>query len=428
MCRGDGAAVSAERDAPPGPAAGPAPGAGPAPARLAGLRVGVTAGRRGDELVAALTRLGARVLWAPTVAVVPATPSALEHQTAAVLAARPDWVIVTTAEGLDRWVAGAGPLRAAVLAALAGAEVAARGMKAAGACRRHGVRSVLTSPAERGVELARLVVARARPGARVALLADGNGSPAVRAELAGAGLTVDVVTPYRWAVPAPAGPGGDGGAAAGDLLRAVCAGEIDALAFTSPPAVDGLFAVAGALGLEAAVQDALAGTVGGRRIVVAAIGPATAEALEERGAGVAICPLQPRMAALAGALAAAPLGLPPSTRFGPLLLDGRTRSVTGPAGSVELSELQFALTASLARRPGTTCPTGVLLREVWGAGAPPGGTAARRRLEVLASRLRGRLAEIGVDVVAAPKRGYRLEAGGRPAAPSSVSPGARPVD
>jgi DNA-binding response OmpR family regulator len=126
------------------------------------------------------------------------------------------------------------------------------------------------------------------------------------------------------------------------------------------------------------------------------------------------------MAALAGALAAAPLGFSSFGRPARLLLNARTRTVTGPTGAVDLSELQFALVASMARRPGMTCPTGVLLREVWGAGASSGG-AARRRLEVLASRLRSRLAAIGVDLVAAPKRGYRLELVGRAAAPSSVS-------
>src|SRR5581483_2359678 len=225
-----------------------------------GLRIGVTAGRRGEELVGALTRLGARVVWGPTVAVVPASGSALEHQTAAVLATRPAWVVVTTAEGLDRWLAGIGPQRPAVVAALAGAGVAARGAKAAAACRRHGLRSVLTSPAERGVELARLVAARARPGDRGTVLADGNGSPAVRAELAAAGLAVDGVAPYRWTVPAAAGPEAGGCVPPGDLLRELCAGRLDAMAFTSPPAVDGLFAVAAALGIEPAVQAALGGT------------------------------------------------------------------------------------------------------------------------------------------------------------------------
>jgi len=109
------------------------------------------------------------------------------------------------------------------------------------------------------------------------------------------------------------------------------------------------------------------------------------------------------------------------------LLDARTRTLTGPTGAVELTDLQFALVAALVRRPGMTCPTGVLLREVWGSGAAPNG-AARRRLEVLASRLRSRLTTIGVRVVSVPKRGYRLEFVGPASAASSVSSGAPPVD
>jgi DNA-binding response OmpR family regulator len=143
-------------------------------------------------------------------------------------------------------------------------------------------------------------------------------------------------------------------------------------------------------------------------VLVAAIGPATAEALEDRRVGVGVCPLQPRIPALASALAAAPIGFRSFGRPEPLLLDPHSRTVTGPGGVVELSDLQFALLASLARRPGMTCPTSVLLREVWGEGALS-GAAARRRLEVLASRLRARLVPIEVQLATVPKRGYRLE-------------------
>jgi len=406
---------------------GPAGGAagGPPTHRMAGLRVGVTAGRRGDELVEALTRLGASVVWGPTVEVVPATAAALARQTAAVLAARPAWVMVTTAEGLDRWVDGARERRAAILALLAGTTVAARGAKATAACRRHGLPSVLTSPTERGVDLARLVVALAKPGDRVAVVVDGSGSRLVVAELQAAGLAVDLAAPYRWTVPAATAPAGERCVPAGDLVRALCAGEIDAMAFTSPPAVEGLFAVAAALGLETVLREALSGT-GQERVLVAAIGPATAEALEERRVGVGVCPLQPRMVALAGALAAAPLGFSSFGRPEPLVLDPLTRTVTGPGGAVELSDLQFTLLASMARRPGMTCPTSVLLREVWGEGVSS-GAAARRRLEVLASRLRARLVSIDVNIAPVPKRGYRLELTEQPSVGSSLSAEAPPV-
>jgi len=58
---------------------------------------------------------------------------------------------------------------------------------------------------------------------------------------------------------------------------------------------------------------------------------------------------------------------------------------------------------------------------VWGEGVSS-GAAARRRLEVLASRLRARLVSIEVNVATVPKRGYRLELD-----LSSVSADAPPV-
>jgi uroporphyrinogen-III synthase len=388
---------------------------------LAGLRVGVTAARRGEELVDALIRLGARVLWAPTVEIVPAPPAAVARQTVVALAAEPVWVVVTTAEGLDRWVAGAGPARGDVLGRLARSRVAARGAKAVVACRRHGVESVLTSPTERGADLVGLVAGLAEAGDHVVAVVDGNDSPAVVSELRAADLQVHTVAPYRCEIPAATGPSVGRRFPPAELLRALCSDELDALVFTSPPAVDGLFAVAAALGAETALGDVLAGA-GTTRVMVAAVGPATAEALEARHVGVGVCPLQPRLAALANAMAAAPIGFRSFGRAEPLLLDPHRRSVTGPGGAVELSDLQFALLASLARRPGMTCPTGVLLREVWGESGVA-GAASRRRLEVLASRLRARLVPIEVHVATVPKRGYRLELHCRPMNNSSPAHG-----
>jgi uroporphyrinogen-III synthase len=218
------------------------------------------------------------------------------------------------------------------------------------------------------------------------------------------------------------------GVAAAVLLRAMCDAELDALAFTSPPAVDGLFSKAAELGIERQVHDVLSGRAltgpAAGRVLVAALCPATAETLERRGVGVVVCPMQPRIAALAGALVAAPIGFRSFGRVEPLQLDPQSRIVTGPGGTAELSDLQFALLAALARRPGLTCPPGVLLREVWGDG-PSVGAGARRRLEVLVSRLRARLAPIQVNLATVPKRGYRLELAARTTLGADEGPGAR---
>jgi uroporphyrinogen-III synthase len=218
-----------------------------------------------------------------------------------------------------------------------------------------------------------------------------------------------------WAPLGDVGPARRGVPAA-ELIRAMGDGELDALAFTSPPAVEGLFSKAAELGLEQQVHDGLAGRAltgpAATRVLVAALCPATAGSLERRGVGVVVCPLQPSIPALAAALVAAPIGFRSFGRIEPLSLDPQGRIVTGPGGAAELSDLQFALLAALARRPGLTCPPGVLLREVWGDGRSA-GPGARRRLEVLASRLRARLAPIQVNVATVPKRGYRLELAAR---------------
>ena len=114
---------------------------------------------------------------------------------------------------------------------------------------------------------------------------------------------------------------------------------------------------------------------------------------------VSICPLQPRSDALLHALAAwrsLPQLRPAIT------VDAAARHVAVERSELPLSDLEFALVASLARRAGVTCTTPVLLREVWGE------SGDRRRLEVLVSRVRPRLAALGLAIESVPKRGYRL--------------------
>jgi DNA-binding response OmpR family regulator len=112
-------------------------------------------------------------------------------------------------------------------------------------------------------------------------------------------------------------------------------------------------------------------------------------------------PVRPRTDALLTALATARRLQRPRLA---LRLHPGDRSASVGDRRVSLTDLEFFLLASLARRPGVTCPTEVLVREVWG------DEGERRRLEVLVSRLRPRLADLGpLSIAAVPKRGYRLE-------------------
>ena len=71
------------------------------PDQLQGFRIGVTADRRSDDLIAALERRGAEVLHAPTLRIVPAErDSRLVDDTKAVIDGRPDITLATTAFGM----------------------------------------------------------------------------------------------------------------------------------------------------------------------------------------------------------------------------------------------------------------------------------------------------------------------------------------
>lgn len=352
------------------------------------VTVGVTAGRRGAEFVRALEDLGANVVWGPSVSLVPVPAERLQEETAAALASRPAWALVTTGDGLDRWVAGAGPLRRELLDALGRTPLAARGYKAERACAHHGLVPALTARSERGRELVAALASHAPEGSRVTVQLDGDASPALVASLEGAGLGVQPVRPYRWAPPADLAP-------ARELVTRAVGGALDLICFTSPPAVRGLFEVAADLGVVDSLRGALAGDV-----EVAVIGPATAEAVEANGGTVDVCPSNGRIDALLTALAGSrPLGRQPL----PLRLDVRRLSASLGTASVALTDLEFSLLAALGRRHQQTCTTQLLLREVWGE------PVDRRRLEALVSRLRQRLGVLDLQIASVPKRGYRLE-------------------
>lgn len=91
-----------------------------------------------------------------------------------------------------------------------------------------------------------------------------------------------------------------------------------------------------------------------------------------------------------------------SVAHGLVLDEPRLSAAAGGQAAVLLSPREFALCAALAGAGGAVCSHDALIGAVWGEGG------SRRRLEVLASRLRRRLRPLGVDVVGVRKRGYKL--------------------
>lgn len=358
-----------------------------------GLRVGVTAARRGEGLVAALERHGAAVCWAPTLAgdreQSQATASALRE----VLAHSPQWVVVSTGVGARALLA------AAVEAGLDGhlhevlrrAKVVARGAKAHAALRSINVEPVFVSPQETDRDTAAWLAQRVLCGDVVGVVAHGSDGDGYQA-VADAGATVVEVQPYRCAPTTDVGP-------VTALIARICSNDIDAVLCTSPASLRNLMAIAAQGGRREELSAALR-----ERVAVAAIGPVTAAAAEDAGARVTVMPLRQRTADLVAALDA-------WSRRGarvvpvPFTLQPATHNVGSPDGVLHLGERQFNLLAALVRRPGVACPPETLAREVWGHTAPADPAAVKHQV----SRTRHKLGRFGATIETVRAVGYRYQ-------------------
>lgn len=378
---------------------------------LAGFTIGVTADRRAEEQAHLLRRRGAEVVAGPSIRTHPLTPDdGLGRATEAIIAAPPDVVVLTTGIGVRSWLAGAESLGLGepLLAALAGAYVVARGPKAVGAAVTAGLPVAWAAPTEQSAEIVAHLAQRTQPGQRVAVQLDGRLASPLDDALRRQGAEVLDVPVYRWTLPEHPAP-------AQRLIDAAIAGRLDAVTFTSAPALDNLFALAVPAGRQESLRRSLSGPV-----ACACVGPVCARAARDHGLAVAAEPRRARLGAMVEALAQLL-----SDRRRTVLVDGlevvlQGRMVLAGEGAVAVTHQERALLDALARRPGQVVAKLRLGRLAWSTGQPGVHT-----VEVTVARLRRRLGPVGLDVQSVSRRGYRLVARPPPpvhAATEPVSP------
>lgn len=246
------------------------------------LTVGVTASRRAEQLAGALRRAGATPVLGSTVGGdVPEPDPDLAATTDRILAKKPEWLVATTGMGMKLWIEAAERTgRVEGLRALAeGTRTIARGNKAVAGLRDLDVDPEWVSEVQTDADVVRWLAERAEPGDVVAVQLHGSPTDHPYGELP-SDVELVTITPYRSVLPDDTGP-------AQALIRAVLAGEIDVMTFTSPGAARGLFGVADEMDDVApgALEAALDGPV-----AVAAIGPVTGGTLAHHGATVRIQP------------------------------------------------------------------------------------------------------------------------------------------
>ncbi|MGA7149687.1 MAG: uroporphyrinogen-III synthase [Microbacterium sp.] len=237
-------------------------------AALDGCVIVIAVDRRSLELAAALERHGAAVRHAPALTIVPhIDDDALIESTTQLIAHAPEIVVVTTGVGFRGWMEAADEAGLAdeLHAALAAAQIVARGPKARGAIQQAGLTADWVAESETSAELGEFLLAEGVKGRRIAVQHHGSGADGLDELFQSAGADVVSLTVYRW------GPPPDP-VAVTRSVTATAQGEVDAVLFTSAPgAAEWLAAAARAGVLDDIVERARTG-----RVLMASVGPITA--------------------------------------------------------------------------------------------------------------------------------------------------------
>lgn len=255
---------------------------------LDGMTVGLTADRRWEEQADLFARRGATVLHAPTMRTVELTAEPeLRSTTTALAETPPDVLVVTTGAGFRSWMdaAAAWGLRDRLLSSLRehATTVVCRGAKGASAARGAGLDVAWRAEHESMEEVVAHVQSHVARSAAVALQLFDPDDHWSTARLRSSHPALVEVPVYRWLSPDDVAP-------VDRLVAGVLAGQVDAVTFTSQPAVRNLFSLAGearAAALRAAFAD--------RACLAVCVGPVCAAALVECGVTTGIWPEPPRL-------------------------------------------------------------------------------------------------------------------------------------
>ncbi len=262
---------------------------------LAGATVALLEARMESELASLVRRHGGEPICVPALREVE-RDCASEAAGAIDATTRGSAVVaLATGVGLARWIAVATALgRGSELReGLGRATVVCRGPKPVAVLKREGlVAHVRAEPPHTTTEFIQALDGIEVRGRDAVFVHDGGGSPVVPAALVERGAVVHQVRPYEWALPEDVTP-------LRDLVSALIAGRVRALAITTQVQARHLFDVAQAMGARDALSSVLRD-----RVVVAAVGPTCARALTELGAPPHVMPENAKMGPLVAALAA----------------------------------------------------------------------------------------------------------------------------
>ena len=361
---------------------------------LEGFTIGVTADRRWQQQADLLARRGAEVLHGPTMATqYLADVSTLLVATDAVIAGV-DYTVVTTGIGVRAWFEAAETSGVAdgLRRAIDRSQILCRGPKAAAALQVAGVTSSPALLSESLAELLQPALGFGLGGATVAFQHHGSADATWVQRLASEGAQVLEVPVYRWHRP-------PSDAAAVRLVRSVCAGDVDAVTFTSAPAVANLVRIAADCDLDGPLRAAF--NHGG--VIAACVGPLCAAGARAEGIESPVAPEVGRLGLLVRVVtdALAARSVRWRSQGQPVVLQGGALAMG--ATTLSLSGTERRIFAQMAEKPGAVVSKSTLARHL---GTTP------RAVEASIGRFRTRVGPVARQLIQTVQgRGYRLDIG-----------------
>jgi uroporphyrinogen-III synthase len=261
---------------------------------LQGARVALLEARRESELASLVRRHGGVPVCVPALREVERDCAAQLAKAVGALGREQAVVVLATGVGLERCLAVAKELGRLeeFRAGLTRSTVVCRGPKPVAVLKREGLTAhIRAEPPHTSVELLAALATLDVAGREVVYVHDGGANRGVVEDLLRRGAQVAEVEPYGWALPEDVGP-------LVQLVRDIVAGQVDALAVTTQIQAVHLFEVAESVGQRPALVEALR-----ERVIVAAVGPTSARALERLGAPPHVIPAASKMGTLVVALA-----------------------------------------------------------------------------------------------------------------------------
>ncbi|MFB5192257.1 uroporphyrinogen-III synthase [Alicyclobacillus fastidiosus] len=254
--------------------------------KLEGKRIVVAADRRSEEISTLVQKNGGEPLIRPLQGTLYTDEAMLDRELTDMLASDVDWVIFTTGIGAQKvWhVAERLGLGEALSSFLQRVRVAARGRKTTKFLLEQGIHPDARDDDGTTQGVLRALEPFAMEGTKVCVQLHGELPKALERWCAQKERRVSFLHAYDYLRPEQA--------VLEQLVNEVCTGSVDAVAFTSAQQPRFLFRYASQIGVDKAL------VAGFEKVVAAAVGKVTAEALREQGVTRVIAPVEERMGAM----------------------------------------------------------------------------------------------------------------------------------